>query len=112
MAAARQQQSSGCLPMLVIIAVLMLVSQLFGHGDDEEPAAAEPEPIAVTVPDLTGVDPETAEEQLRALGHRNWSSDGVPEHEDLSPQNRGVGGYQEQWTVVTTRPAAGEMWPV
>lgn len=99
--------------MAGIVAVLMLVSQLFGHdNDDEDAAAAEPEPVAVTVPDLTGVDPEAAEEQLRVLGHRDWHSDGVPEQEDLSPNNRGVGGYQEQWTVVTTRPAAGQPWPV
>lgn len=102
---------SGASPVQTSLIALSaaLLSQLFGCDGNTAAGDSEPEPVAVVVPDLTGVEPELAQAQLRVLGVRDWSSDGAPEHEDLSPQNRGVGGYEELWAVVTTGPAPGDV---
>src|SRR4051812_20252914 len=106
--AREQKQPGGCFAIVAVVVAAGLF-QLFGGGQSDVDASTpdEREPVAVVVPDLTGVSFDDADGQLRALGHRKDGYDGEPRHHDYSAVSRNR-GYQEAWTVVTTRPAAGQ----
>jgi hypothetical protein len=78
-----QKQPGGCFAVVAVVVAAGLF-QLFGGGESDVDASTpdELEPIAVVVPDLTGVSYEDADAQLRALGHREDGYDGEPRHHD------------------------------
>ncbi|MGY2001727.1 hypothetical protein [Blastococcus sp. SYSU DS1024] len=61
----------------------------------------------VRVPDLAGVRLDVAEDQLWGLERATGVDIDVPASHDLSPRGRSQ-WQDENWTVVTTRPAAGQ----
>ncbi|WP_138733091.1 PASTA domain-containing protein [Modestobacter excelsi] len=93
---------------MLLVVTLMALHHFFGS---DGPSSEEPEPVAVIVPDLAGVQLDLADAQLRELGHRNYVDDGEPRAHDLSPRER-YPSPDPEWTVVTTRPAAGQSWEV
>ncbi|MGY1659658.1 PASTA domain-containing protein [Geodermatophilus sp. SYSU D00705] len=108
--AARQQAKSGNGVYVLLVVVLTALYQFFGP-DGAGPE--KPEPVAVVVPDLAGVQLDVADAQLRELGHRDYFDDGEPIVHDLSPRERvEYASTGSEWTVVTTRPAAGQTWAV
>jgi hypothetical protein len=106
--AARKQAKSGNGVYVLLVVVLTALYQFFGPDGS---ASDEPEPVAVVVPDLAGVQLDVADAQLRELGHRDYFDDGEPRGHDLSPRER-YPSPDSEWTVVTTRPAAGQTWAV
>lgn len=106
--AARTAGPSGNGVFLLLTVVLTGLFYFFGPDGS---TSDEPEPVAVVMPDLAGVPLDAADAQLRELGHRDYFDDGEPRAHDLSPRER-YPSMDQEWTVVTTRPAPGQTWEV
>jgi hypothetical protein len=72
-------------------------------------ASATPTPEQIRMPDVTGARLDLAEDRLSAFARANGLRASYPRSHDLSPRNRSQ-WQDENWTVVTTRPAAGQSW--
>src|SRR4051812_18724311 len=93
---------------VLLVVVLFALYQFFGPDDSR---SDEPKPVSVVMPNLAGSQLDVADAQLRKLGHRSHFDDGEPRAHDLSPRDRYP--YPDpEWTVVTTRSAAGQTWAV
>jgi hypothetical protein len=73
------------------------------------PTSSAPSTPVTTVPDVTGTTLDVAEDQLWDYQQAHGLTHTSTRAHDLSPRNRDQ-YVKSNWTVVTTRPAAGQPW--